>query len=75
MSNRSEILKHRLFDSLGRPWQDILPEAKIDVILKAEDIQYRKRLYTPFVTIWAMIHQALSADKSLSYTRSSSFAE
>lgn len=68
MSNRSEILKHRLFDSLGRPWQNILPESKIDALLKAENIQYRKRLYAPFVTIWAMIHQVLSSDKSLSHT-------
>ena len=68
MSKRSEILKYRLFDSIGRPWQDILPESKIDAILKAEDIRYRKRLYTPIVTVWAMIHQALSTDKSLSHT-------
>ena len=68
MSNRSEILKRRLFDSMGRPWQDILPESKIEAILKAEDIRYRNRLYTPIVTLWAMIHQVLSADKSLSHT-------
>ncbi|MEM9451397.1 MAG: hypothetical protein AAGA75_23075 [Cyanobacteria bacterium P01_E01_bin.6] len=68
MSNRSEILKRRLFDSLGRPWHNILPESKIDAILKAEDIQYRKRLSPPLVAIWAMIHQVLSTDKSLSHT-------
>ena len=68
MSNQSDTLKRRLFNSMGRPWQDILPESKIDAILQAEDIRYRKRLYTPFVTIWAMIHQVLSTDKSLRHT-------
>lgn len=68
MPNQSEILKHRLFDSVARPWQDLLPASKIDALLSEEGIKYRKRLYTPIVTLWAMVYQVLSTDKSLSNT-------
>ena len=68
MPNQSEILKQRLFDSVARPWQDLLPETKIEALLSEEGIRYRNRLYTPIVTIWAMVYQVLCADKSLSNT-------
>jgi hypothetical protein len=68
MPNQSEILKQRLFDSVARPWQDLLPESKVETILNEEKIGYRKRLYTPIVTIWAMVYQVLCVDKSLSNT-------
>ena len=68
MPNQSEILKQRLFDSVARPWQDLLPETKINALLSEEGIRYRNRLYTPIVTIWAMVYQVLCADKSLSHT-------
>ena len=68
MPNPSEILKQRLFDSVARPWQEILPESKLEPLLAEEGITYRKRVYTPIVTIWAMVYQVLCADKSLSNT-------
>lgn len=68
MSNQSDILKQRLLDSVTRPWQDLLPESKIESILEEEGIRYRNCLYTPIVTVWAMVHQVLCADKSLSNT-------
>jgi hypothetical protein len=68
MPNRSEILKQHLFDSVARPWQDILPASTIETILSDAQIRYRNRLYTPMVTIWAMVYQVLCADKSLSNT-------
>ena len=68
MPNRSEILKQHLFDSVARPWQDVLPASRIETILSEAEVRYRNRLYTPMVTIWAMVYQVLSADKSLSNT-------
>lgn len=68
MPTPSEILKQRLFDSIARPWRHLLPAAKIEAILAAEGITYRNRLYTPIVTIWAMVYQVLCSDKSLSNT-------
>ncbi|NEO34521.1 MAG: IS4 family transposase [Symploca sp. SIO3C6] len=68
MPNQSEILKQRLCDSIARPFEDLLPGSKIETILEEQDIRYRKRLYTPIVTIWGMVYQVLCADKSLSNT-------
>lgn len=68
MSQAAEILKRQFSQSIGLPWQDILPESKLTDLLEAEGIAYRSRVYTPVVTLWAMIHQVLSADKSLRNT-------
>lgn len=68
MSQSAEILKEQFCQSLGLPWQDILPASRLNQLLEEEGIAYRTRLYTPVVTLWAMIHQALSPDKSLRNT-------
>jgi Transposase DDE domain len=68
MPNPAEILKQQFSQSLGLPWQEILPASRFDEILSEEGIRYRSRVYTPMVTLWAMIHQVLSADKSLRNT-------
>lgn len=68
MSQSAEILKHQFSKSLGLPWMDILPASRLNEILEEESITYRSRLYTPIVTLWAMLYQALSADKSLRNT-------
>ncbi len=68
MSQPAEILKHQFSKSLGLPWMDILPSSRLDEIFEEEAISYRSRVYPPIVTLWAMLYQALSADKSLSNT-------
>lgn len=68
MSQSAEILKEQFFQSLGLPWQEILPASRLNQILEEEGIEYRNRLYTPVVTLWGMIYQVLSADKSLRHT-------
>jgi hypothetical protein len=68
MANQSDILKQHLFSSLGFPWQDALPESRMEAILEAEGIRYRQRLYTPIVTVWGMIYQVLCPDGSLRET-------
>lgn len=65
MPNRGEILKQKFFQSYGLPWQAILPESRLEELLEDEKITYRNCIYTPIVTLWAMIAQVLSADKSL----------
>ena len=51
--------------SLGLPWQELLPEARLEEILK-EEMSYRNCVYTPSVTLWAMVSQVFDPDKSLS---------
>ena len=66
MANRAELLKQQFLQSLALPWQDLLPSARVEALLTEEQIAYRNSVYSPVVTLWAMISQALDADKSLS---------
>ena len=66
MPNRAEILKQQFMQSLGLPWQTLLTESRLEEILKEENVSYRKSVYTPIVTMWAMVSQVLDPDKSLS---------
>ena len=68
MANQSDILKQHLFSSLGRPWQAVLPEARMEQLLEEEEIRYRQRLYMPIVTVWGMIYQVLCPEGSLRET-------
>ena len=46
------------------PFRDLLPESTIQEALDAEKIKYRRRLFDPFVTLWAFLSQVLDTDKS-----------
>ena len=59
-----KTLRERLSNSIGLPFRDILPEDMIQQNLKEENIKYRKRLYTPMITLWTFIRQVLDPDKS-----------
>jgi len=62
--NRVEILKDKFNNSVGLPFCDLLPEATIQEALNSLEIKYRRRLFDPFVTLWAFLSQVLDADKS-----------
>jgi hypothetical protein len=66
MPNRAKILKQQFQRSFGLPWQNILPESRLEEILREENITYRNSVYTPINTLWAMISQALDPDTALS---------
>lgn len=68
MSESAEILKQQFSQSLGLPWTDILPASRLDELLQEEAFSYRNRVYSPIVTLWAMLYQVLSTDKSLRNT-------
>lgn len=42
----------------------LLPQEQIEAALERHQVHYRKRLYTPLVTIWMFLYQALAADQS-----------
>ena len=59
-----EKLKQEFDHSLGLPFQNVLPEERIDAFVQVEKKRYYKRIYTPAVTVWALLSQMLSKDKS-----------
>ena len=44
MTSRAAILKQQFNQSVGLPWQDILPESRIEEILAQEKVLYFSRL-------------------------------
>ena len=57
-------LKQKFDHSLGLPFQKVLPESTIDASVQAENRRLRKRIFTPAVTVWALLSQMLCEDKS-----------
>jgi len=66
MPNRAAILKQKFQDSLALPFEQALPEAVMQKVLREHGVSYRQTLYTPIVVVWAWMSQVLDSDKSLS---------
>ena len=64
MTNRVTILKHKLSQSLGLPFREILPFSVIVQAMSELKIKYKERLFDPVVTLWAFLSQVLDPDKS-----------
>jgi len=64
LSNCVELLRERISNGIGFLFEDILSELMIQQILAEEDISYRKRIFTPSITLWTWLHQVLDKDKS-----------
>jgi hypothetical protein len=50
--------------SVGLPFRDLLAESTIKEAIDELKIKYYRRLFDPFVTIWAFLSQVLDTDKS-----------
>ncbi len=61
---RVSFLVAKFTNSIGLPFQKILPESLIEDILVKEKIKDRNRLFSPIVTLWAFLSQVLDTDKS-----------
>lgn len=66
MTNRAEILKRGFQNSLALPFAEVLSESALEEVFEEHGVEYRQRLYTPMVVLWAWLSQVLEADKSLS---------
>ncbi|MCC5601897.1 hypothetical protein [Nostoc favosum] len=64
MTLRVQILKDKFNQSLGLPFKELLPESVIKETIFELKIKYKKRLFDPFVTLWAFLSQVLDTDKT-----------
>ncbi len=62
--SRVQILITKFTNSIGLPFQKLLPESFLEDILGTEKIKYRNRLFSPIVTLWAFLSQVLDTDKT-----------
>jgi len=61
---RVKILKNKFNQCLGLPFKELLPPEVIEQAIGELKIKYKKRLFDPFITLWAFLSQILDADKS-----------
>ncbi|OYD97180.1 IS4 family transposase [Nostoc sp. 'Peltigera membranacea cyanobiont' 232] len=64
MTLRVQILKDKFSQSLGLPFKELLPESAIKLAISEVKIKYKKRLFDPFITLWAFLSQVLDSDKT-----------
>ncbi|MCL6755457.1 IS4 family transposase [Nostoc sp. CCCryo 231-06] len=64
MTLRVQILKDKFNQSLGLPFKELLPESVIRQAVSKLKIKYKKRLFDPFITLWAFLSQVLDTDKT-----------
>ncbi|MHC5763382.1 IS4 family transposase [Nostoc sp.] len=64
MTLRVQILKDKFSQSLGLPFKELLPETTIRLAISELKIKYKKRLFDPFITLWAFLSQVLDTDKT-----------
>ena len=64
IGRRVARLKQKMAHSVGLPFQEMLSESTIDASVEAENISYRKRIFSPAVTVWTFLSQRLDKDKT-----------
>ena len=61
----SQVRHAQLNKKSGLPFTKVLSSEKIIACLADEGIEYRDRVFTPDITLWTFLSQALDANKSL----------
>ena len=61
---RVQTIKQNFMHTLGLPFHKMLPAARMDAALQAEEVTYRHRVFSPAVTVWAFLSQVLDKDKT-----------
>jgi putative transposase len=61
---RVQPYRQQVLDEQDLCLTKLLPQEQIEAALERHQVRYRKRLYTPLVTIWMFLYQALAADQS-----------
>lgn len=60
---RIETLRTHLGQADGLAFADILPARRVEAALRQEGIDWRQKVFTPLVTLWAFLAQVASADR------------
>jgi len=61
-----KFLRRQFLQDGGLPFTDVLSHASIAQALEANGVFWKDRIYTPLVTLWVFLGQALNADQSCS---------
>jgi hypothetical protein len=64
VARQVEVELKELNQSTGLPFRELLSGAKISAALERAGIDFRERVYSPLVTLWAFLSQVTSNDSS-----------
>ena len=64
IGNCAETLVEKFSNSIGLPFRNLLTEEDIQSAVQATGVSWRERIYSPSVTVWAMISQVLDSDRA-----------
>ena len=64
VSGQVQSVLQELKKADGLPFRELLCEELITEILKHFEVEFRDRIYTPIVTLWALLSQVISGTKS-----------
>ena len=61
---QSEIIRAHFAQADAATFADVLPEERLETVLREEGATWREQVFTPAFTLWAFLTQVLSADGS-----------
>jgi len=56
--------RRRIMEDQDLCFRRLLPKEQVEQALERHQVRYRKRLYTPLLTIWTFLYQVLAPDQS-----------
>ncbi len=59
-----QVLIQKFTKSIGLPFQELLPRATIEEVLREIGLKYKNRIYNPIVIVWSFLSQVLNSDHS-----------
>ena len=59
-----QCVRKQLLENPNLCLEKLLPRRKVDEYFKRHCVQFRRRLYTPLLTLWTFLYQVLSEDRS-----------
>jgi hypothetical protein len=63
-SHQFSSLRHRWCQQRALPFSDVLSAERLQSLLLEEDVQFRRNVFTPLVTLWTFLGQVLSPNHS-----------
>ncbi len=64
MSGQAEAVRNQLAQQTGLPFLDLLSASEVESTCRAHNHKWRKRIYTPWITLSMFLSQILSSDHS-----------
>jgi hypothetical protein len=66
-NRQGQAMKRMLAENPGQVFQEVISKQEVDQVCREINYCFRKRVFTPLVTLWTFLDQVLNADSSCSH--------